>query len=114
MFRELFVNIELGPRAEDVMQIVEAWKPQIVVHEVAAEFAAGSVATAFGIPYADHSYGPFGAARCHPCCRRSRRSPLARDGLEPDTLGGLYRNLYLDVAPRASRLDMWSRQTYRN
>ena len=98
MFRELFVNIELGPRADDLMQIVEAWKPRLIVHEV-AEFAAPLVATAFGIPYADHSYGPSVPLDVIRAAGEAAAPHWHGYGLEPDALGGLYRNLYLEVCP---------------
>src|SRR4249920_31010 len=57
VFTELFVRVELEPRANDLLNIVEQWAPHVVVHDV-AEFAAPLVATMTGIPYAEHSYGP--------------------------------------------------------
>ena len=103
MFRELFVNIELGPRADDLMEIVEAWKPHIIVHEV-AEFAAPLVATAFGIPYADHSYGPAVPLDVIRAAGEAAAPHWHRHGLEPDALGGLYRHLYLDVCPASLQI----------
>ena len=57
VFTELFVGVELEPRLNDLFEIVEQWMPHVVVHDV-AEFAAPLVATAAGIPYVEHSYGP--------------------------------------------------------
>ena len=54
VFTELFVRVELEPRANDLVEIVEQWAPEVVVHDV-AEFAAPLVATRVGIPYAEHS-----------------------------------------------------------
>jgi len=53
---EIFANLELVPRAADLDSIIDAWRPGVVVHEV-AELAAPLVATAHGIPYVDLSYG---------------------------------------------------------
>ena len=57
VFTELFVRVELEPRAHDLFNVVEHWSPHLVVHDV-AEFAAPLVATVAGIPYVEHSYGP--------------------------------------------------------
>jgi hypothetical protein len=54
MFRELFVNIELGPRADDLMEIVEAWRPHIIVHEV-AEFATPVLAASLAFEQAGNA-----------------------------------------------------------
>ena len=57
VFTELFVRVELEPRADDLFDVIEQWSPHVVVHDV-AEFAAPLVATKVGIPYVEHSYGP--------------------------------------------------------
>ena len=103
MFRELFVNIELRPRADDLMEIVDTWQPHIIVHEV-AEFAAPLVATDFGIPYADHSYGPAVPLDVIRAAGEAAAPHWRRHGLEPDALGGLYRHLYLDVCPASLQI----------
>ena len=53
---EIFANLELVPRADDLDSIIDTWQPDVIVHEV-AELAAPLVATAHGIPYVDLSYG---------------------------------------------------------
>jgi UDP:flavonoid glycosyltransferase YjiC (YdhE family) len=103
MFRELFVNIELGPRADDLMEIVEAWKPDVMVHEV-AEFAGPLVATAFGIPYADHAFGPAVQLDVIRVAGEAAAPHWRERGLEPDALGGFYRHLYLDICPASLQI----------
>lgn len=98
VFTELFVRIELGPRADDLMAIVEDWGPQLLVHEV-AEFAAPLVATAFGIPYADHSFGPVVLPDIVRAAGEAAAPLWRARGLPPAEDGGLYRHLYLDVCP---------------
>jgi Erythromycin biosynthesis protein CIII-like, N-terminal domain len=51
---EIFANLELVPRADDLDSIIDAWQPDLIVHEV-AELAAPLVAAAHGIPYIDLS-----------------------------------------------------------
>ncbi len=98
VFTELFVRVELEPRANDLLTIVEQWAPHVVVHDV-AEFAAPLVATTVGIPYVEHSYGP---AIQNDVIRAAGNATAAfwtSHGLAPHPRGGLYRYLYLDVCP---------------
>ncbi len=97
-FTELFVRIELEPRANDLTEIVERWSPQLIVHDV-AEFAAPVVATAFGIPYVEHSFGPLVQADVIRAAGQATAPYWSSRGLAPHPLGGLYRYLYLDVCP---------------
>ena len=98
MFRELFVNIELEPRADDLMEIAGTWKPDVIVHEV-AEFAGPLVATAFGIPYADHAFGPAVQLDVIRVAGEAAAPHWRAHGLEPDALAGFYRHLYVDICP---------------
>ena len=51
---EIFADLELVPRADDLDSIVDTWQPEVIVHEV-AELAAPLVATVHGIPYVEVS-----------------------------------------------------------
>ena len=98
VFTELFVRVELEPRANDLLTVIEQWSPHLVVHDV-AEFAAPLAATRVGIPYVEHSYGP---AIRNDVIRAAGEAaaPFWRShGLAPHPLAGSYRYLYLDVCP---------------
>ena len=98
VFTELFVRVELEPRANDLLNVIEEWAPHVVVHDV-AEFAAPLVATMAGIPYAEHSYGP---AIQNPVIRAAGEAAApfwGSRGLTEHPLAGFYRYLYLDVCP---------------
>jgi UDP:flavonoid glycosyltransferase YjiC (YdhE family) len=98
VFTELFVRVELEPRANDLFRIVEQWAPHVVVHDV-AEFAAPLVATVAGIPYVEHSYGP-AIENAVVRAAGDATAPYWRShGVTPHPLGGFYRYLYLDVCP---------------
>jgi UDP:flavonoid glycosyltransferase YjiC (YdhE family) len=97
-FTELFVRTELEPRANDLTGIVERWRPHLIVHDV-AEFAAPLVATAFGIPYVDHGFGPLVQNDVVRAAGEATAPYWSSHGLTPHPLGGLYRHLYLDVCP---------------
>ena len=98
LFTELFVRVELEPRANDLLKIVEQWAPHVVVHDV-AEFAAPLVATLVGIPYVEHSYGPAIQNDVIRAAGNATAPFWSSHGLAPHPLGGLYRYLYLDVCP---------------
>jgi UDP:flavonoid glycosyltransferase YjiC (YdhE family) len=98
VFTELFVRVELEPRANDLLKVVEEWAPDVVIHDV-AEFAAPLVATVAGIPYAEHSYGPAIQNDVIRAAGEAASPFWSSHGLAPHPLGGLYRYLYLDVCP---------------
>ena len=98
VFTELFVRVELEPRANDLFKVVEQWSPHLVVHDV-AEFAAPLVATVAGIPYVEHSYGPAIQSDVIRAAGEATAPFWASHGLAPHPLGGFYRYLYLDVCP---------------
>ena len=99
-FTEIFANLELAPRAVDLESIMSAWRPHLVVHEM-AELAGPLVSTALGIPYVDVGYGSLipralleGAGAAAAAHWRAR-------GLEPHPLAGVFRYLYVDPCPPA-------------
>ncbi len=103
-FTEVFVGLELERRAEDLGEVVAAWRPDVIVHEV-AELAAPIVAVAAGVPYATSSYGPLLPWPLAEAAGTAA-APFWRDhGLEPDPLAGLYRYLYLDTCPPGLQVD---------
>ena len=97
---EIFANLELVPRAEDLEAIVDTWRPQIIVHEV-AEFAAPLVGTAHGIPYADVSYGSLIGSSLLRATGEAAAPHWRARGLEPHPVAGLFRHLYVDTCPPA-------------
>ena len=103
VFTELFVRVELEPRANDLIEIVEQWAPDIVVHEV-AEFAAPLVATKVGVPYVEHSFGPAVQSEVIRAAGEAAAPFWSSHGLAPHPLGGFYRYLYLDVCPPSLQL----------
>jgi UDP:flavonoid glycosyltransferase YjiC (YdhE family) len=98
VFTELFVGVELEPRANDLFNTIEEWAPDVVVHEV-AEFATPLVATVVGIPYVEHSFGPAVQNDVIRAAGEATAPAWSSHGLAPHPLGGFYRYLYLDVCP---------------
>jgi len=95
---EIFANLELVPRAEDLESIVDTWRPQLIVHEV-AEFAAPLVGTARGIPYVDVSYGSLISSSLLRATGEAAGRHWQARGLEPHPVAGLFRHLYVDTCP---------------
>src|SRR5438552_2788856 len=98
VFSELFIRVELEPRANDLINLSEQWRPHLVVHDV-AEFARPLVATMIGIPYVQHSYGPAIQNGVIRAAGEAAAPYWSSHGLAPHPLGGFYRYLYLDVCP---------------
>ncbi|CAA9230251.1 MAG: hypothetical protein AVDCRST_MAG10-1130 [uncultured Acidimicrobiales bacterium] len=100
---EQFVPRMLGgvaapARAADLVPLVRSWKPELLVHDE-TEFAGPIAAAVAGIPWADQSVGilrPRAMARL----AGETLAPLAeRYGVDVGPFGGMYRYLYIDVAP---------------
>jgi UDP:flavonoid glycosyltransferase YjiC (YdhE family) len=94
----MLAGVAAPARAADLIPVVETWRPDLVVHDE-TEFAGPVAAAAAGIPWADQSVGilrPLGMARL----AGEVLAPLAeRHGADVGPTGGLFRYLYLDVAP---------------
>src|SRR3954467_6336877 len=85
-------------RAADLVPLVAEWKPDLLVHDE-TEFAGPVAAAAAGIPWADQSVG---ILRPPAMARRAGETlaPLCRQyGVAVGPFGGLFRYLYIDVAP---------------
>ncbi len=95
---EIFANLELVPRADDLDSIVDTWRPQLLVHEV-AELAAPLVGTSFGIPYADVSYGALIGSSLLRATGEAAAPHWRSRGLDPHPVAGLFRHLYVDTCP---------------
>jgi UDP:flavonoid glycosyltransferase YjiC (YdhE family) len=96
----MLAGVAAPARAADLVPLVSDWKPDVLVHDE-TEFAGPVAAARAGIPWADQSVGilrPLAMARLAgetlaPLCREHRTDVGA--------FGGLFRYLYLDVAPPA-------------
>lgn len=97
-FAEVFVRAETPPRLRDLEQVCHAFKPDLVVHEI-AEFAGPIIATARGIPYVTHSFGPLLQPDVAVLAGAAAAPYWKAAGLQPHPLAGLYEHLYLDICP---------------
>ena len=101
-FAELFVGIELGPRLADLHQIVERWRPDVLVHD-AAEFAAPIAAARAGLPWATAGFGAVVPERVLEAAAVAAAPHWRTAGLEPLPRAGFADRLYLDPFPPALR-----------
>ena len=95
---EIFANLELVPRADDLDSVIDSWRPEVIVHEV-AELAAPLVATAHRIPYVDVSYGSLIGSSLLWAAGEAAAAHWRARGLEPHPVAGLFRYLYVDTCP---------------
>lgn len=99
-FPALFGDTLAPAMLDDIGAAVDLWRPDLMVLEPAA-LAAPLVCQLRGIPYATHGYGlAVPSAPLEAAMRRFGRQWEMR-GLEAPADGGLYRYLYIDVAPRS-------------
>lgn len=98
-FPRLFGAV-LGPAMlEGVDQAARRWRPDFVVHEPAA-LAAPLVCQQLGLRNVVHGYGLRPPRRYLEDAMSFFGSHWRARGLEAPADGGLYRHLYLDIAPR--------------
>ena len=100
----MLAGVAAPARAADLVPLVERWKPDLLVHDE-TEFAGPVVATTAGIPWADQSVGilrPLTMARL----AGETLAPLCEQhGVDVGPFGGLFRYLYIDVAPPSLQSD---------
>ncbi|MGI8807429.1 MAG: glycosyltransferase [Acidimicrobiales bacterium] len=94
----MLAGVAAPARAADLVPLLASWKPDLLVHDE-TEFAGPVAAAVAGIPWADQSVGilrPRAMARL----AGETLAPLAEQyGADVGPFGGLYRYLYIDVAP---------------
>lgn len=97
-FTEFFVRAEVPKRVDDLRAVVESFKPDLLVHEM-AEFAGPIAAAAYGVPYATHSFGPLIPPEVTALAGEAAAPFWRAHGLDPHPTAGLYEHLYLDICP---------------
>ena len=102
-FTDIFVGVEMPPRLEDLDAVFKVFRPDLVVHEI-AEFAAPIAATAHGVPYATHSFGPLLQPDVAVLAGAAAAPFWRQRGLDPHRLAGLYQHLYLDICPPSMQI----------
>ncbi len=97
-FGRVFTTYELPRRAEDLAEVVDQYKPDVLVHEV-AEFAGPLVATSLRLPYATHAYGVVIDDDALDAAAKGAGPYWEAAGLAAHPRAGLWDQLYLDICP---------------
>lgn len=97
-FTTLFADIAAPLAAPDLLGIAAAWRPDVVVHDV-AEYAGPLVAARTGCPSVTHSFGRVVPAPIAHAAARIVAPLWQRHGVTVDGYGGLYGAVYLDICP---------------
>jgi UDP:flavonoid glycosyltransferase YjiC (YdhE family) len=103
MFPRLFGTVSAPAVLDDLLELVETWRPDVVVHE-AAELAAPILAAVLAVPTVNQGFG----ALVHPDRMGPASDAVAplweKVGLAPRPWAGSYDHLYLDIYPPSLRL----------
>ena len=91
LFPHMFGTIEAPAKIEELRALVRAWQPDLIVHD-SADLAAPVAAEEAGVPSVNHSFG-----RLVPVDVVAAAASAA--GLSTDPLGGMFRGVYVDIAP---------------
>lgn len=97
-----FAGLAGPPAAADLMAVMEAYNPDLVIHET-AEFGAPLAATARGVPYATMAWGlpiPVGYLDA---AGEALATTWREYGLTPHPHGGMDRHVGIDVFPASLR-----------
>ncbi len=97
-FGRVFADYELPLRATDLAKVVDDWRPDLLIHEV-AELAGPLVAMTHDLAYATHSYGVVLGDDGVAAAARGARRYWQEAGLAPHPRAGLWEHLYLDICP---------------
>lgn len=99
-FARLFGAVLAPAMVAGLEAAVTAWRPELVISEPAA-LAVPLVCARRGLRHATHAYG-LRLPASHLAAAMDALAPWwRRAGLEPPSDAGLYRHLYLDIAPPA-------------
>ncbi len=94
----MLAEVAAPPRIDDLMPIVEEWRPDVVVHDE-TELGGPVAAARFGIPHADQSVGILRPLSMFRLARQKLEPVYARWGVELGAHAGMFDYLYLDVCP---------------
>ncbi len=97
-FGQSFAAFEVPPRVAGMREVVQRWRPDLLIHET-SEFAAPLVGALEGLPVVNHSFGPLVEADVMVAAGEAAASHWKTHGLPIPDRGGMYGLLYLDITP---------------
>jgi UDP:flavonoid glycosyltransferase YjiC (YdhE family) len=104
LFALIFGPLRARPMLADLMPIVEAWRPHLLVCEQ-GELAGPIAAAAHDLPNVTHAFGRLLPAGRVARARESMGDLWREHGLEPRPYGGTYDHLYVDIYPPSLQTD---------
>lgn len=97
-FPRIFGGVEALPRATDVLEVITAWRPSVLVNE-AAELGGPLAAAKSHIPHATVGFGLPVQSDVLAMTDSAVKEYWASFGVRPATPAGLYDHLYFDPCP---------------
>ncbi len=94
----MLAEVAAPPRIDDLMPIMEEWRPDVVVHDE-TELGGPVAAARFGLPHADQSVGILRPLSMFRRAREQLEPLYERWGVELGSYAGMFDYLYLDVCP---------------
>jgi len=97
IFPRMFGTIEAPAKIAELRELVRTWQPDLIVHD-SSDFAAPVAADEAEIPSVNHSFGrmvPLDVVADTAC----------KAGLSADPLGGMFRGIYVDIAPPTFQIE---------
>jgi UDP:flavonoid glycosyltransferase YjiC (YdhE family) len=91
LFPHMFGTIEAPAKIDELREIVRAGQPDLIIHD-SADLAAPVAAEEAGVPSVNHSFGRLVAVDIV-------AAAASAAGLSADPLGGMFRGIYVDIAP---------------
>lgn len=98
MFPKVFGAISAPPALADLLPLVQAWRPALVIND-AAELASPIAAAASGVPHATHSFGALLPEHRVRAGGEEVADLWQARGLEARPYAGLYDHMYIDIYP---------------
>ncbi len=95
----MFAAIAAPSKVPDLVALIGEWGPGVLIHDV-TDFAGPVAAAHTRTPWAAHSLGPMFPLELYRLAE-DLVAPLWEEWeVEPGSLGGMFRHLYLDICPR--------------
>ena len=95
---QLFAGVAAPAKVPDVVAVIGAWKPRLLIHDV-TDFAGPVAAAHAGLPYAAHSLGPLFPLEFFRWGAELVAPLWPTWGVTPSPLGGMFAQTYLDICP---------------
>jgi len=103
MFPGLFAGVRVRPMLDDLIPLLEAWQPDLLIHDT-NEMAGAIAARVAGLPHVVHSFGIVRPARLTALAAEELEPVCRALGVDNPGVGGNRGELYLDICPPAIQL----------